>query len=292
MLLVLCMAFCSAAEGRFDDLSSQDRLCLLQFIHLNTTKIVSQPSFIATIDGQKVRFFSAQLNQADAAKKLESLGIKVSSNESPLEAVIRHASNLSNDNLKNRFGIRFSKFIETFKKSGKTTLQWIGALAKSPIKLELYLRKKIEGPYQFIFAMLLLNFTFVGTKVRGVSMQPSVQNGDYFIAEKISSLLKTTPQIGEILVFSIGDRNLIKRVIGTEGDLIEFMEGRVYRNGELLVEDYLPEGTLTNSSGYQRIIVPKNHVYVLGDNRKVSRDSRELGPININQIVGYPILWL
>lgn len=80
---------------------------------------------------------------------------------------------------------------------------------------------------------------------------------------------------------------LIKRVIGLPGDRISASGGRVYINGELLVEPYLPKGTTTTSFG--PLIVPAGHVWVMGDNRGDSLDSRVFGPIPEAHIVGRAI---
>jgi signal peptidase I len=80
---------------------------------------------------------------------------------------------------------------------------------------------------------------------------------------------------------------LIKRVIGLSGDRISASGGRVYVNGELLVEPYLPKGTITTSFG--PLIVPPGHVWVMGDNRGDSLDSRVFGPIPEGHIVGRAI---
>lgn len=81
---------------------------------------------------------------------------------------------------------------------------------------------------------------------------------------------------------------LIKRVIGIEGDVIVIKDGLVYRNGEKLDETYVKGDTMPK--GLQSpITVGKNELFVLGDNRVVSVDSRELGLVNIKQVEGKAI---
>jgi len=75
----------------------------------------------------------------------------------------------------------------------------------------------------------------------------------------------------------------IKRVIGEAGDNIEFRDGDIIRNGEVLVEDYIKEEmNITNDF----IVIPDHHVFVMGDNRNNSSDSRVIGPIPIENVVG------
>jgi signal peptidase I len=88
------------------------------------------------------------------------------------------------------------------------------------------------------------------------------------------------------MIFESNDsdkKNWIKRIIGEEGDTLEYKNGRVYRNGEELVEDYIKEDM---TFPFETIVVPENHVFVMGDNRNGSRDSREIGPVPNENIVG------
>lgn len=76
----------------------------------------------------------------------------------------------------------------------------------------------------------------------------------------------------------------IKRVIGLEGDHIKIEDGKVYRNGKELKEDYIPEGVTTQEKSYSDITVPKDCVFVMGDNREHSTDSRDFGCIPISKV--------
>jgi signal peptidase I len=80
---------------------------------------------------------------------------------------------------------------------------------------------------------------------------------------------------------------LIKRVIGLPGDRVWATGGHIYINGDLLVEPYLPKGTITSSFG--PITVPKGHLWVMGDNRGDSEDSRYFGPIPERTVIGRAI---
>jgi len=75
----------------------------------------------------------------------------------------------------------------------------------------------------------------------------------------------------------------IKRVIGEPGDLLEYIDGKVHRNGNELEEDYIKENMLFP---FETIVVPENHVFVLGDNRNNSYDSRDIGTVPIDHVLG------
>lgn len=85
-------------------------------------------------------------------------------------------------------------------------------------------------------------------------------------------------------VLETNKTSFIKRVIGVEGDHIKIEAGKVYRNEELLQEDYLPKGAITDNKTYSDIIVPENCLFVMGDNREHSTDSRDFGCVPIEKI--------
>ena len=81
---------------------------------------------------------------------------------------------------------------------------------------------------------------------------------------------------------------IIKRVIGIGGDHIDIKDNQVYLNGKLLEEDYI-NGVMTNNEDMS-IDIPEGKVFVMGDNRSVSLDSRSFGPIEISSIIGRAVL--
>ncbi len=90
-------------------------------------------------------------------------------------------------------------------------------------------------------------------------------------------------------ILEINKTSYIKRIIGVEGDHIEIKEGQVYLNGEALEEEYIDEGVVTDLGRYgvySDIIVPKGYVFVMGDNREHSTDSRCFGCIPVSKIEG------
>jgi signal peptidase I len=87
-------------------------------------------------------------------------------------------------------------------------------------------------------------------------------------------------------VLEFGKTSFIKRVIATEGEHIKITEGKVYINGEELEETYLQPGVITDSLGgaYTDLVVPQGYMFVMGDNRAQSTDSRRFGCIPIEKV--------
>ena len=107
-------------------------------------------------------------------------------------------------------------------------------------------------------------------RVTGVSMMPTLKNDEYIICSKLSEIKK-----GDVVAFYYNNKVLLKRVIGTPGDMINISEdGTVYVNDEMLDEPYVNEkawGECDITLPYQ---VPENRYFVMGDHRAVSVDSR------------------
>ncbi len=138
--------------------------------------------------------------------------------------------------------------------------------------------------------------TFVKpTIVRQHSMSPTLEEYDFLIINRLL-YKRGTPSYGDIIVFksdlktNIGNNKLlIKRVIGLPNDELLIEEGRIYLNGELLEEEYL-NGLETDGKDVEgeRLIIPEGMLFVMGDNRGNSMDSRDrtIGFINQEDIVG------
>lgn len=153
-----------------------------------------------------------------------------------------------------------------------------------------------------VVAMLVLNlFFFRSISVDGPSMNDTLMDKDRVLITNLCY----EPSFGDIVVIQADkliNRNtnlygeaIIKRVIGVAGDTVRvnFSEGKVYRNGELLKEDYIKTLTTKRFLGYIEsnvdYVVPENCVFVMGDNRNVSNDSRNLADIGFvdkNLIMG------
>lgn len=166
----------------------------------------------------------------------------------------------------------------------------------------------------FIIASLLNVFVFQITRVQGSSMVPTLHNGDLYIISKLGNAVNAEPDYGDIIVIdsrtdrirTIGDdfsdilnynvlttfirHNTediywVKRVIGLPGDVIELCDGVVFRNGEALLEEYI------NHEEYPvyedtEITVPEGYLWVMGDNRNHSSDSRVIGCVPVENVIG------
>ncbi|MEG0005311.1 MAG: signal peptidase I [Clostridium sp.] len=139
---------------------------------------------------------------------------------------------------------------------------------------------------------ILKTFLFDIIKVSGDSMYPTLHNKDMLGVEKIS-LIKKDFKHGDIIIFDPGSKGhgiYIKRVIGLPGDTVEIKGGGVYVNGAHLNETYLDPNTFTEND--MKLTLEKGYVFVLGDNRAVSEDSRNIGPIPIENIKGHAVVRL
>ncbi|KZL89824.1 signal peptidase I [Clostridium magnum] len=142
-------------------------------------------------------------------------------------------------------------------------------------------------------AFIFHSYVLARANVDGPSMQPTLHNNDVIFLEKLSVETNHIKR-GEIIVFDSKNQNndyYIKRVIGVEGDQVDIKDGKVYVNGNQIVENYLTPGTITEpitpKTAYK---VGKDQIFVLGDNRSNSTDSRMLGCINVKDVKGHAVL--
>lgn len=151
----------------------------------------------------------------------------------------------------------------------------------------------------FGLALLIRYFLFTPIVVDGKSMKPTLYDGDRMIVNKIGYKLGE-PNRYDIVVFHAPEKkDYIKRVIGLPGDHITYKNDQLYINGEPLDEPYLKslkeelnegEGTLTGDFTLEELtdktIIPEGYVFVMGDNRGYSKDSRAIGLIPMEEIIG------
>lgn len=139
-----------------------------------------------------------------------------------------------------------------------------------------------------ILATFIRIFIFEPFIVPTPSMEPTLKVGDKVIINKLSFKFDSIDR-GDIIAFHSPieeDKELVKRAVGIEGDEISLTtEGEVYINGEKIAEDYLPLG-MNISYMNQLFVVKENEVFVMGDNRNNSYDSRFFGNISEDNIFG------
>lgn len=138
-------------------------------------------------------------------------------------------------------------------------------------------------PYLIIIIVVVLVRSFIITpvNVNGGSMEPTLMGNETMILNKIDLTFNEIERY-DIVVVNINNKKLIKRVIGLPGDIIECSEGYIYINNKIITDKY-GSGETTD---FPKVKLSKNEYYVLGDNREVSKDSRILGPIPRNKILG------
>ena len=147
----------------------------------------------------------------------------------------------------------------------------------------------------FLVRLVVLNF-----RVDGESMWPNLDDGQMLLVNRNAYQFVEAggnryypfdpPERGDVIVFDPptgSDKPYIKRIIGLPGEEVTFGDGNVFINGELLPEDYIQERTRCGArSDNCDVIVPEGHVYVLGDHRTNSSDSRVFGAVPLENVVG------
>ena len=126
------------------------------------------------------------------------------------------------------------------------------------------------------------------SRVYGTSMVPTFHEGNIVLVDKVF-YKRGEPERNDIVVVDYRDANqnetfIIKRVVAVGGDHLEIKDNQVYLNGELLQEDYI-NGTMTNNEDMS-IDIPEGKVFVMGDNRTASTDSRAFGCIPLEKLEG------
>ncbi|WP_088102772.1 signal peptidase I [Halalkalibacter urbisdiaboli] len=143
-----------------------------------------------------------------------------------------------------------------------------------------------------MLALIIRTFFFTSYEVQGESMMPNAHDGERFIVNKVGYGFSKPERFDMIVFNATNEDDYIKRVIGLPGDLIRYENDILYVNDEPIEEPFLDqrkaeygEGLYTNDFVCSDV-VPENHVFVLGDNRPNSLDSRRIGFVSEEQIVG------
>lgn len=144
----------------------------------------------------------------------------------------------------------------------------------------------LETVLPALVIVLVINaFLAQATRVEGQSMEPNLHDNQRLIIEKITYRFRS-PQRGDIVILRLPNRNsdpLIKRVVGLPGETVEIANGQVLIDGKVLDEPYLNQYTY---QGMPPRVVPPDEVFVLGDNRGFSNDSRAFGFVPYADIIG------
>lgn len=136
-------------------------------------------------------------------------------------------------------------------------------------------------PYVIIIIAVILVRTFIATPVRvnGSSMYPTLKGKEIMLLNKLGKIDRF-----DIVVLKIAEEedNLIKRVIALPGESIEIMDNKIYINGKELEDKY----GMGNTYSIDKITLKDDEYFILGDNRVISMDSREFGPVKKEDIKG------
>lgn len=167
--------------------------------------------------------------------------------------------------------------------STRNTLEWVAVIVGA-----------------VVVALLIKTFVAQAFRIPSDSMLPTLQEHDRVLVNKLSYRLHDINR-GDVVVFerpgslpaAPGEpEDLIKRVIGLPGDEVLARDGTLYVNGRELIEPYLPEGSFTFGLD-QPVTVGDDEVFVMGDNRENSSDSRVFGPIAAETVIGraFTVMW-
>lgn len=138
-----------------------------------------------------------------------------------------------------------------------------------------------------IIAVVIRMFFFETFLVDGTSMFPTLQHNERLVVNKAVYYFRE-PEQGEIIVFNYQPRprrDFIKRVVAIEGETVEIKDGSLFVNDEILEEPYIENNTMRD---FGPVDIPEEHLFVLGDNRNNSMDSRdsEVGAVSFEQVRG------
>ncbi|WP_026477730.1 signal peptidase I [Alkaliphilus transvaalensis] len=146
-----------------------------------------------------------------------------------------------------------------------------------------------------VVALLIENYIFGFAVVQGSSMEPTIKNNDRLLVIKFAYNNKE-PQVGDLVIFTPPGNHkkgelFVKRIVAKEEEHFALREGILHINDEVVEEDYVrSEEYIQRVYPFVQGIVPKNSVFVMGDNRNDSNDSRNFGFIEEKQIKGKVVL--
>jgi signal peptidase I len=147
----------------------------------------------------------------------------------------------------------------------------------------------------FVLALLIRTFIVQPFFIPTSSMAPTLEVSDRVLVNKFVYRF-TSPSPGDVVVFDAPgdpDTDLIKRVVAVEGQTVEIVDGRVFVDGVAVEEPYLNPNGADTWSLEEPFLVPDEHVWVMGDNRANSSDSRVFGSLHESAVLGeaFAIYW-
>lgn len=169
-------------------------------------------------------------------------------------------------------------------------------------------RELVQTVLLALLLFLLIRNVILNFRIDGISMEPNFHNGQYLIVNRFAycpglhlelppigikwhkTWCVNQPRRGDVIVFEYPldeSRDFIKRVIALPGETIELRNGKVYIDGKLMPEPFGPNPT---NRSFGPLKVPPDTVFVMGDNRNNSSDSRTWGPLPQKDIIGKAVL--
>ncbi|GAB4267434.1 MAG: signal peptidase I [Thermoleophilia bacterium] len=142
----------------------------------------------------------------------------------------------------------------------------------------------------FILALLIQQFVVKPFYIPSESMEDTLVKGDRVLVNRFIYRF-TAPKKGDVIVFHppiAPDEDYIKRIVAVGGDTVAVHDGKLYVNGKPQNEPYLKEPVIDGAFPEEK--VPEGYVFVMGDNRNQSGDSRVFGPVEISKILGKAFL--
>lgn len=135
-----------------------------------------------------------------------------------------------------------------------------------------------------VVVILTLTLSFKVFSVSGMSMEPTLKDGEQILVFKFAYNFSKTER-GDLILVKAEDKTWVKRIVGLPREQIEIKDGKIKINDKVLLESYIKE---IHTYGDQRVILGENQFYVLGDNREPNQsiDSRIFGPISKKSILG------